>query len=623
MIYIQKILLFLVVLLLVGVNTQAQKQTADPYEILQKHYAAVGGLDKLKAEKTSYFEGDITIEGAGLKGKVKQWTRTPDLNRQELDLTIFKQTSGSNGKTNWSMDANGKVSIQKDEAAIKRQKIETLLAQYEHLDSQSPHFDLFYEGIRQVDDKNCHVVKITNTINDDIRLEYYDTAGYYLVKLSLQQPDNTIHTLFSDYRDIDGILRPFHHRLEVQPIGQKMTIRVSQYQPNIDIDPALFDPPQEEVRDFRFAKGESAENIPFRFIETHLFIPVTIQGKESLWCIDSGASMSVIDSDYALKLGLTPKGEMKGRGAGKTIKVSFVTIPAYSISGIRFDRQKIAAINISGLFRKHFGMEVAGLLGYDFLSRFVTRIDYANERLSFYSPDRFKYTDQGQGKIVEAPLKGNLFTVPMGVDGKYSGRWTLDLGAGGTSFHYPAAEKYGFLNLKGIEQIGEGAGGEFKARTVQFQSLEFTGFSIPQPLIDFPLEKGVGAFASQEILGNIGNALLRRFVLYLDYRNQRVIVEKGEHFSRRFPRDKSGFQVILSEDNRLQVNFVPPHTPAAGAGFLKGDIIRAINHKDVRHYGGILKIRQLLRRDAGTVYTFKILRDNKPRTLKLKLQNLF
>jgi outer membrane lipoprotein-sorting protein len=623
MIHIQKILLVLVVLLLAGVNTQARQQTADPYDILQKHYAAMGGLDKLKAEKTSYFEGDLTIEGAGLRGKVKQWVRTPDQNRQELDLTIFKQTVGTDGKTNWTMDANGKVSIQKDEAAIKRQKIETLLAQYEHLDPQSPHFDLFYEGTQQVEDKNCHVIKITNTINEDIRLEYYDTANYYLVKQTLQQPDNTIHTMFSDYRDIDGIRRPFHNRLEVQPLGQKMTIRVSQYRTNIDIDPALFAPPQQEIRDFRFAKGESAENIPFQFIEHHLFIPVTIQGKESLWCIDSGASMSVIDSDYALELGLTPKGEMKGRGAGTTVKISFVTIPAYNIPGIRFDQQKIAAINISGLFRKHFGMEVAGLLGYDFLSRFVTRIDYANERLSFYAPDRFTYTDQGQGKIVEAPLKGNLFAVPMAVDGKYSGRWALDLGAGGTSFHYPAAEKYGFLNLKGIEQMGEGAGGEFKTRTVQFQSLEFAGFSLPKPLFDFPLEKGVGAFASQEILGNIGNALLRHFVLYLDYQNQRVIVEKGEHFGRRFPRDKSGLQIILTEDNRLQVNFVSPHTPAARAGFLKGDIVRAIDHKDVAHYGGILEIRQLLRQDAGTRYIFKVLRNNKPHTLKLKLQNLF
>ena len=616
----RRFLLGLLIFCLRGAGFASQETLNDPYQILTKHYTALGGMDKIKAEKTSYIEGTLVIKGAGIQGVLKQWEATPLRHRQELDLKVLRQTEGDNGRFSWVMDTNGKIQLRQDEATQKRRKVKELLETFDHLNRTSSNFTISFEGIQKVGEADCYVVKISNKINQDLRLEFIDRTTFLLVKSIDKQPDEETQTLYSDYRDVNGIKRAFKHEIEILPIGQKIEIQFSRYESNVPIDSALFEPPQSDIQDFKFLKGESAESIPFKFIENHLFIPVEINGKEKLWCLDTGAEMSAIGSDFASELGLTPEGKIKGSGAGRTVDISFVTLPAYRISGIQFNKQRIACVEVKGLIRNMFEIEVVGILGYDFLSRFVIRIDYAAEKLSFYHPEKFVY--KGDGTVLDAPLKNNTFAVAGTVDGKYTGTWSLDLGAGGCSFHYPFAEENGLLTLSGVDRRGLGAGGEFKEREVQFRTLEFAGFIVRNPLIDVTLEKGEGAFGRKELIGNLGNTLFRHFVIYLDYKRQRIIVEKGRDFDRQFPGDKSGLQVVLTDKNEIAVFFVSPNTPAEKAGFRKGDIIPSINGTDVKSMGGIIPVRQLFKKDAGTQYRISVLRQGKKEELKLVLRNL-
>lgn len=390
---------------------------------------------------------------------------------------------------------------------------------------------------------------------------------------------------------------------------------------DIPIDASLFEPPTEDIEDFHFVNGKSAENIPFQFIENHIYLPITVGGKTRVWVLDSGAGATVIEEKFAAELELETEGELKGQGAGNLVDFSFATLPAFSLTGIEFTEQKAVVAKLNWLFQKSVGFDVAGILGYDFLSRLVTKIDYANETISFYHPDSFTYT--GPGTVIEVPIsQSNMFHVPLTVDGKYGGLWNLDLGAGGTSFHYPFAEEHGLLDLAGVDGLGFGAGGPLKRCMVQFHTIEFAGFVNENPLITITLEKGEGAFASKELTGNIGNTLLRHFVLYLDYKREQVIVEKGDDFDRVFPHNNSGIQVVKSENDEMEVLFVADNTPGAKAGFQVGDIIQSVNGIDVDHLNGIVALKKLLREEPGTKYTVSVVREGKPKTLKLTLQDL-
>jgi hypothetical protein len=589
----------------------------DPYEILSAHYEAIGGMDRLRAEKASFFEASISL--FGLEGTIKQWEAPPIRQRQEVDLGILTHITGDNGEYAWTVDSNGKLQIKRDEQTMKRREVEKRIALFEHIDRDSRYFGLTLRGIEDVDGVSCYVVRIDNSINQDVRVYYIGTDDLYMHKSVLKEVDHEAHTRFSDYRDVGGLLIAFQQEIELLPIGQKHTVSILKYVSNPEIDPAIFEPPGSGPKDYRFTNGASAEDIPFRYIADHLFIDVSIGCDRRTWIVDTGASVTVVDADYAEELGLEVSGRMKGYGAGTTVEASFAELPPFSVYGIEFDSQRVAVLAISGLLRRA-GIDVVGILGYDFLSRFVVKVDYAAERLSFYDPVDFEY--YGGGKVIDRPLKERFFVVPMVVGGEYSGDWTLDIGAGGTSFFFPFAQAHGFLEREGVETLSGGAGGYHATKIVKFDSLEIAGFTLEDPLISIPAQGG-GALGSREGTGNLGNDVLRHFVVYLDYERQQVILEKGGNFGKKFPVDKSGLSLVVNGGEEIEVFFVSPETPAARAGFRRGDIVKSVNGIPVELLDGAIALRELLKAEAGTEYKFLVHRDGETRKINLKLRNLF
>ncbi|MBU1183037.1 MAG: aspartyl protease family protein [Pseudomonadota bacterium] len=618
MIFIKRVITrIILVFLLFALTCHAAEILTDPHGILLKHYEVIGGLGKLKKIKSGYIEGRIAFDG--LNGIFRQWEEMPLKYRLEEDYGVIKQIFGDDGRQSWTVDPNGKVQIQRDEDTVKRRNVKALLEVYDHVNADSKNFILTYEGEKKAGEIDCHVVKMANIINEDRTFFFFNKENYYLVKAILKQPDVEIHTLFSDYREIDGIIHPFHEETEILPREKKETLQLVKYDFNVKIDKALFALPQKDVEDFVFLNGENSENVPFTFIENSIYIPVTINSETRLWLFDNGASMSIIDADYGSSLGLEPEGEIKGFGIASVFDFSFVTLPTYKVRDIQFNPQKV--FSYKGLSGRFYDSDIVGILGHDFVSRFVTKIDYAARTLSFYHPDKFKYT--GDGRIIDAPLRNKIFSVPAVVDGKYTGKWTFDLGAFDVSFHYPFADENNFLNLRGVDRLSADLGGQHREKTVQFKSIELGGYKVSYPLINIPLDKGKGSNISREIIGNIGNSLLRHFTVYLDYERQQVILEKGKDFERKFPADKSGLLIGMTDDGFPEIVFVAPGAPADKSGFLNGDIILRINGTDAGSFGGIIGVRNLFLEEAGKEYNIEVIRAGSKHDLKLILEDLF
>jgi S1-C subfamily serine protease len=125
------------------------------------------------------------------------------------------------------------------------------------------------------------------------------------------------------------------------------------------------------------------------------------------------------------------------------------------------------------------------------------------------------------------------------------------------------------------------------------------------------------------LLGNVGNAVFRHFVIYLDYKNQQLIVEKGKHFGHRFPQDRSGLHLMATEKGEIEVVWVSSGTPGEQTGVKKGDLIKALNGTDAASFGGVIAVRTLFKEKIGTRYEVTVLRNGKPLHLQLELRDLY
>jgi len=615
----KKVFMLLGVVGLAATAVAAQGHLTDPYEILKRNFEANGGLERLKAEVTQYVEGNLAV--SGLKGTIKAWTAKPDKSRVDVDLGILKISQGDNGEYQWVLDSNGKLQkiTNPDQATIDRKKVKRLMDDFEYADRNSKVFTVTLDGVQKVDDIDCYVLTFKNSINRDVYSSYINIKSFMLEKATAIEGEDDSETRYGDYREIDGIKVAFYSKKIDHTTGQVEEMTIAQYVSNPDIDPSQFEPSGESKKDYRFVSGNSSENIPFRLIGNHIFVPVVVNCKERLWVLDTGASMSVLDQRFADSLGLESKGEIKGKGAGGSLDVSLRTMPPFTIQGIEFDEQATAVIDMSELIRL-VGVDIVGILGFDFLSRFVTKVDYAKERLSFYDPETFEY--KGDGRELGIHLKESVFYVEATLDGQYSGTWIFDLGAGSTSLEGPYAVLHGFAKKRGVESIGHGAFNAYPNKAIKGTTFELAGFKVDEPPISFSYG-GTDTLSQSDNIGGLGNTLFRNFVLYCDYANEKVILEKGADFNKSFPEDNSGLKLTRTESDEISVFFVSPDTPAANAGFMTGDIVRSINGIDIGCFRDINAVRDMLMEEPGTQYTFVVDRGGQTKDMKLKLAYLY
>jgi len=612
----KKFLIVLVFLLTLVRPCEGRQTSEEALAILHQHYEATGGLERFKNIQSNFSEGRIRFDG--LEGTFKHWEKLPLQYRTEENYGIIAQTLGDSGDVSWLLDTNGQLLLMRDQQTLERREIGRRLALYEHLAPDSPFFTLTYEGLTQLNDVQCQEVVLTNSLNSDEAHFYFDLKTHYMVRSEVRQPDITIISDYGDFRWVDGFLVSFYSHTRFVEWQKEEETWTSRYQIDVSPTPALFQPPAER-RDYHFPADQTRVTVPFLFMENLIHLPVTIHSHTGYWVLDSGASMSVIDEDYARQQNLQLEGSIKGYGFGELFDLGFTTVPGFRVGDIEFDSQKWYVAK--GLHEKSYEPEIFGILGYDFLSRFVVEIDYDKQLVTFHEPENFHYV--GNGVVLDSPLKYRTFTLPVVLDGKYSSIWSLDLGSYHSSIHYQFAEKNGLLDRPGVETVSQGVSGISFEKTAAFGCLSIDRFQLANHLLSIPQEKGQGATALGEIGGNIGNSTLKHFHIFLDYPRQQLILEPGRFFKHHFARDGSGLLVGKSADERPMVSFIAANTPAAEAGLEAGDIILSINGVPVETNQPIMPLRNLLRGAAGTEIHIAVLRNDERLEKSFTLRDLY
>jgi hypothetical protein len=548
-------------------------------ELLRRSLEALGGEKALSEIRSVVSLADVEMIGLGVTGTMESHRVSPCLYRSDISLGLFKIAQGYDGERMWRIDPNGMLVYVQDPESIADRITTCIIDSYHYLLSGEG-FTASLSGADTIDGTRCTVIELLPERGTPCSL-YFDDETYLPVRLSMQTKNGPVSETYGDYRPVQGVMFPHITRMQQLSINQTIEVRIRSIAVNEPVDPLFFLPPPGSVNDYSFTQGQGSAIVPFTTYDRHIYLPVRLLGsdEEFLFMVDSGASMTVIDSTLAAHMGF-PLGErLMGAGAGGTADFYMTRINGFSIEGVSFTEQTVISYPISDLIDRFVDIEVAGILGFDFLSRFVSRIDYEKSILTLFEPDSAAGT-----AALDAPLIHNVFSIACMVDGLYGGTFLIDTGAGNSMLQKGFAEKHGLLdNRRKVEISIMGAGGEESAYLARFDSFEIGGFTIEKPLFAISTaERGIGAFPG--ISGIIGNDILQRFTVTLDYRRQRISLEKNRLFDNPTAKDRSGIVLERDASNRILIHRIVTGSPADEAGLLPGDVLLSVDQRDVASF---------------------------------------
>lgn len=243
-----------------------------------------------------------------------------------------------------------------------------------------------------------------------------------------------------------------------------------------------------------------------------LFVPVRVGDVAAQALLDSGAEMTLIDTAFAERLGLTLSGRETARGTGGEQPVRFATGVDFSAAGVQLDDRTVAVLDLSDVSRRLIGEPLSMVLGRELFDAGRFLLDVEARRFA-------RIDDDVPPAGTALPLRehAGIRQIPVMIDG--IGAWAdLDLGNGNEMLLGKAfAERHGWLTPERLvgRAPGGGLGGEVLRDLLRLTSVRIAGFEIG------PVVAAVDA-TDHASDANVGVRHLRRFVLTIDFPEERV-----------------------------------------------------------------------------------------------------
>ena len=550
--------------------------------VIARYVEVTGGAAAAENERTVYTHG--AVEAFGFAGRLESWSAQPGSRYSRIELGPFKLSEGSDGVVGWRTDpTTGRIVHLTD-----RDSLEALESAWFELERwTAPGLS----GGRAEVDTHEHDSTGTYTVlaitapggTRPHRMWFSDATG--LVAREEAQHDQSVAiTRFEDWRLAAGRVRAFTTRVGLvnMPANQMVT-RADSFAVNVDVSAVPFSPPDSAGGNaLRWIGARGEVSLPFGYRARHVWLKASINGgPPEDFLFDTGASVTVVDSTFAASHGLATNGRMQAAGAGASGSASFATLGSLAVTapggtGVELRDVKVAVMSVNPMFARFFWGDMAGILGYDFISRFVVTIDYDAHTLVLHDPKTFAYA--GRGTMLPMKLNGVVPSVEATLDGSDRGEFRLDVGSSSTvDVHGPFARTHGIeRRLRQARSVtGAGFGGQFVSVLGRLHRMAIGPYEWKDPMVSVA-RASEGAFASEDFAGNIGNRLLERFRVTLDYEHRRLWLEPGSRYQGRDAFTRTGLLLGWWPD-RIEALSVLADSPAARAGVREGDRITRID----------------------------------------------
>jgi len=331
--------------------------------------------------------------------------------------------------------------------------------------------------------------------------------------------------------------------------------------------------------------------------------------------LDTGSGGISLDSTTVDYFHITPTpSEMTILGIAGTRKVSFVYNQKLRLPGLTVDSLNFH-INNYDILTQVYGEKIDGIIGYSLLSRYIFNINYDSSKISIFTNGRMRYP---RGGWLYEPI---LRTLPVQTARirdaiTTNSRFLFDIGAGlCIMLNKDFLEDSNFLDKKRklYAKEAEGVGGkvdmhltvikEMRMGPYRFKNIPVFVFDDTYNLTSYPYLSGI-----------IGNDILRRFNLILNYAKREFYFMPNNHYQDPFDYAYSGLELYFV-DGEIILGDVATGSPAEVAGLREGDVLIGINNllgANIQQLKTALqtageKVRVIVTRDGKLMeFSFKI-----------------
>lgn len=334
--------------------------------------------------------------------------------------------------------------------------------------------------------------------------------------------------------------------------------------------------------------------------------------------LDTGSGGISLDSATATRLGVQMEmSDRTIRGIAGLKRVAFAYNHSLHLPGLVVEKLDFH-INDYELLTSVYGIQIDGIIGYSFFRRFIVHIDFDKEMLEVYAPGSYRYPKGGY------LLKPSFSTLPLPYleveDSRtVNARFIFDTGAAMCFLMSSDFAQDSTLMRKSrkryLTQV-EGLGGKKRMEYTIVKSLKIGPYKFRRvPAHIFEDDFNVTSYP--QLGGLIGNDLLRRFNMVINYPEQSIYLKPNEHFAESFDYSYTGLGVYMVE-GEIKVIDVIPGTPGHKAGFEAGDVIFAVDN----NYSKNIKTLKTLLQNAGATMQVVVFRNGVPKVLTLKIGDI-
>jgi hypothetical protein len=378
---------------------------------------------------------------------------------------------------------------------------------------------------------------------------------------------------------------------------------------------------------YALPEGDGPARIPIQFLGDHVRIDAMINGAGPFTLIlDTGMPIPgvlLMANERVNALHLEGNGQhVSVAGAGGKDGAT----QALMSSGLSVALGDLKMTNCSALVvppRPGFPPVIDGVIGGSLFFKFVVRLDVDRARLELFDPTA--WTPPEGASIVPLDRQRGMAFIDIGVavgdEAPVAAHVVVDIGAGHALSLNSHADGRFAPPANAIEStLGRGLNGVVRGKSGRVRRVQIGSFSFANVVAAFPIEAHQNPGGADFHDGNLGEEILRRFVVTFDYAHSRMVLEKGKAFDEPFEHEMLGCSFDWETDGTVTVRDILPDSPAAKAGLEDGDDLIAIDGRAIEALG-MTGLHKLLTVD-GAELRLELKRGAETVTKKVRLKRL-